>query len=67
MLITYGSQEEEERLDRQHRLFYYVLGQKHYEPNIGNPARILDCGYGQGSWVNQMATDFPDSEVSTLL
>ncbi|KIW06128.1 uncharacterized protein PV09_03293 [Verruconis gallopava] len=55
--------EEEARLDNQHKLFFYVFSSRHFEPDIGSPRRILDCGYGLGTWAVQMAEDYPDAQV----
>ncbi|KAI9706939.1 MAG: hypothetical protein M1820_004525 [Bogoriella megaspora] len=64
---------EEQRLLDQHNVvqtylelvgFRQPLGGGFVVPPIQQaPRRILDCGYGQGSWAIGIAEEFPDSEV----
>jgi ubiquinone/menaquinone biosynthesis C-methylase UbiE len=35
--------------------------------HLGNPSKVLDCGYGGGDWCVQFAEEFEDCEVRMLL
>lgn len=35
-----------------------------FYPNIGNPSKILDCGYGRGEWAVAVAEEYEDCEVT---
>ncbi|KAJ8520636.1 hypothetical protein ONZ45_g2562 [Pleurotus djamor] len=60
--------EELDRLDRQHLLFIDIMGK--YPPPIryvlgsalpGEDKYVLDLGCGSGSWIMEVARDFPNS------
>ncbi|KAF2684566.1 S-adenosyl-L-methionine-dependent methyltransferase [Lentithecium fluviatile CBS 122367] len=55
---------EEDRLTTQHDLIYRFSGGRLFFPRIDNPRKILDCGYGGGDWVVQVAEEFEDCEVT---
>jgi hypothetical protein len=59
---------EEDRLTIQHNLFCRLLGDALVSPTIrlGNPSRVLDCGYGGGDWCVQFAEEFEDCEVGPV-
>jgi hypothetical protein len=58
-------QEEAERLDLQHRVFSRVFDGRLIFPPIPRLRRVLDCGYGAGSWAVDVATQYPDCKVNT--
>ena len=60
--LLMATQDEEDRVILQHEIFLEVLGGLFFPP-VTNPRRILDCGYGQGSWAVAMAQEFEESEV----
>ncbi|KAF1983327.1 S-adenosyl-L-methionine-dependent methyltransferase [Aulographum hederae CBS 113979] len=59
-------EEEEERLDQQHRIFTLLFDDELFFPPIEYPRRILDCGYGQASWTNAMAEMYYESRIDAL-
>ncbi|KAE8377638.1 S-adenosyl-L-methionine-dependent methyltransferase [Aspergillus bertholletiae] len=58
--------EEAERLELQHRVFNKVFDNRLIFPPIPRPQRILDCGYGTGSWAIETAEQHPKCEVIGL-
>ncbi|OJJ58481.1 hypothetical protein ASPSYDRAFT_89227 [Aspergillus sydowii CBS 593.65] len=54
---------EAERLDLQHRIFTRVFDHRLVFPPITRLRRVLDCGYGTGSWAIDVAEQNPDCEV----
>ncbi|RKP08629.1 methyltransferase type 11 [Thamnocephalis sphaerospora] len=56
---------EIDRLDIQHYSIQHVSGRKHHAP-LDNPKRALDIGTGTGTWMLEMAADFPDCEFLGL-
>ena len=63
-----GVKEEEDRLLDQHEMLKIVHREwrnRLYPDVVGEPARILDCGYGNGAWAVDAAEWDPDSEVGT--
>ncbi|QRW03233.1 methyltransferase domain protein [Ceratobasidium sp. AG-Ba] len=65
---------ESHRLDHQHLALRMCLGHNYFGPLTqhlrhdpqGVRKRVLDVGTGQGSWVQEMATEFPDAEFISL-
>ncbi|KAL4957131.1 S-adenosyl-L-methionine-dependent methyltransferase [Aspergillus filifer] len=55
--------DEAERLDLQHRIFSRVFDHRLVFPPISRMRRVLDCGYGTGSWAIDVADQNPDCEV----
>ena len=47
----------------QHNILYQLFGDKSFFPDILNPTSILECGYGSGDWVVQIADEYEDCEV----
>ncbi|GFF47380.1 S-adenosyl-L-methionine-dependent methyltransferase [Aspergillus lentulus] len=58
--------EEAERLDLQHRVFFRIFDGRLIFPPIPRLRRVLDCGYGAGSWAVDVATQYPDCRVIGL-
>ncbi|KAL6239244.1 hypothetical protein BDW75DRAFT_227377 [Aspergillus navahoensis] len=56
-------EDEAERLDLQHRIFSKVFDNRLIFPPIPRLRRVLDCGYGTGSWAIDVAEQNPDCEV----
>jgi len=54
---------EEHRLEAQHEILYQFAGNKTFFPRIDHPRKILDCGYGRGDWVVQVAEEHEQCEV----
>ncbi|KAG8691490.1 hypothetical protein FRC08_010162, partial [Ceratobasidium sp. 394] len=65
---------ESHRLDHQHLALKFCIGRNYVGPVIqhlqhdpqGPRKRVLDVGTQQGSWVQEMATEFPDAEFVSL-
>jgi ubiquinone/menaquinone biosynthesis C-methylase UbiE len=60
-------QEEAERLDLQHRVFSRIFDGRLIFPPIPRLRRVLDCGYGTGSWAVDVATQYPDCRVNIVV
>ncbi|KAH2924584.1 hypothetical protein KXW15_003953 [Aspergillus fumigatus] len=58
--------EEAERLDLQHRVFVRIFDSRLIFPPIPRLRRVIDCGYGAGSWAVDVATQYPDCRVIGL-
>ncbi|OJJ32197.1 hypothetical protein ASPWEDRAFT_53883 [Aspergillus wentii DTO 134E9] len=63
--ISFGPVDDEEadRLELQHRVFQKVFDNRLIFPPIREPQRVLDCGYGAGTWAIEVAEQYPDCEV----
>jgi hypothetical protein len=59
-----NTQREEARLENQHDLLKRFFSRLYF-PGIGDPQKILDCGYGRGEWAVDVAEEYEDCEVST--
>lgn len=59
-------QDEEERLIDQHHMLYHLFRERLYFPPIPYPRRVLDCGYGRGSWALTMAQHYAEAQVCKL-
>ncbi|KAL4807051.1 hypothetical protein BDV18DRAFT_159272 [Aspergillus unguis] len=59
-------EDEAERLDFQHRILSKVFDHRLVFPPISHLRRVLDCGYGTGSWAIDVAEQNPDCEVRSL-
>lgn len=46
-----------------HGIFNMMFDNRLLFPPIPNPRRILDCGYGCGSWAIEVAEQYPECEV----
>ncbi|KAJ5550156.1 hypothetical protein N7461_004854, partial [Penicillium sp. DV-2018c] len=58
---VYPNDEQElDRLDMQHHMFKLVMDGKLFQ----NPKKILDIGTGSGIWPIEMASLFPDAEIT---
>ncbi|KAL5336185.1 S-adenosyl-L-methionine-dependent methyltransferase [Aspergillus crustosus] len=55
--------DEAERLDLQHRILSRVFDNRLVFPPISRLRRVLDCGYGSGSWAIDVAEQNPDCDV----
>lgn len=60
----YNEQEEEERQVSQHLLFQELFDDKLFFPPIASPKKVLECGYGRGSWAVSMAQTYENCKVS---
>ncbi|KAE8400717.1 S-adenosyl-L-methionine-dependent methyltransferase [Aspergillus pseudonomiae] len=58
--------EEAERLELQHQVFNKVFDNRLIFPPIPQPQKILDCGYGTGSWAIETAEQHPRCKVDDL-
>ncbi|KAL4751673.1 hypothetical protein BDW72DRAFT_88902 [Aspergillus terricola var. indicus] len=56
-------EDEAERLDLQHQILSRVFDNRLIFPPIPRLRRVLDCGYGTGSWAIDVAEQNPDCEV----
>ena len=62
------SQDEQDRLDGLHRILREVSGdqivllEQYFPPSEDEEPAVLDCGYGNGSWVDAMIEEY-DCEV----
>ncbi|KAL2788906.1 S-adenosyl-L-methionine-dependent methyltransferase [Aspergillus keveii] len=56
-------EDEAERLELQHRIFSRVFDARLIFPPIRRLRKVLDCGYGAGSWAIDVAEQNPDCEV----
>jgi methylase of polypeptide subunit release factors len=57
-------QQEIDRLELQHRIWYITLnGKLGLAPIADNARRVLDLGCGTGSWAIDFATAHPQIEV----
>jgi hypothetical protein len=59
---------EEDRLTAQHNVLLRLFGNMLFSPHIriGDPKKILECGYGGGDWSVQCAEEYEDCEVRSL-
>jgi hypothetical protein len=60
---AYKLKDEETRQIRQHIILTGTFGGRLFFPPLNNPSRILDCGYGAGTWAVAMGELYEDSEV----
>ena len=58
-------QEEAERLELQHRVFNRVFEDRLIFPPVRRPRRVLDCGYGAGTWATDVAYQYPNCDVKS--
>lgn len=58
--------DEEQRLDFQHYMLKYVLGNRNFLAPVRSPRAILDVGCGTGRWASEVARQFPDANVVGL-
>jgi len=67
-MLTLSGKEEETRLRDQHemvKLIFHDWPNHHLHPDfIGEPRRVLDCGFGTGDWAYDLADYDPDCQVS---
>ncbi|KAK2795940.1 hypothetical protein FQN51_009598 [Onygenales sp. PD_10] len=54
---------EIERLEIQHQVFNKVFDDRLIFPPVHGVRRVLDCGYGNGSWAVEVAEQYPSCEV----
>jgi hypothetical protein len=64
---AYNNKEEAQRLDEQHEILKTLHGARTIIAPIINPSRILDCGYGSGTWAVEVADLYPSCAVSQRL
>ncbi|KAL2267536.1 hypothetical protein VTJ83DRAFT_4813 [Remersonia thermophila] len=55
--------DEIDRLQYMHGIFNMMFDNRLLFPPISQPRRILDCGYGCGSWAIDVAEQYPECEV----
>lgn len=56
---------EQDRMLAQHRAGFLALGERNYLcPLPPTPQHILDLGCGVGVWAEDMAQEFPDTEIT---
>ncbi|KAK4211705.1 S-adenosyl-L-methionine-dependent methyltransferase, partial [Rhypophila decipiens] len=58
--------DEVERLQYMHQIFNMMFDSRLIFPPIPRPRRILDLGYGSGSWAIEAAEQYPECEVCDL-
>jgi len=58
-----GRQEEADRLEEQNSMFDIVFDGRLFFPPVEEPKRVLDCGYGSGSWAVVVAEEYPECDV----
>lgn len=56
-------QDEAERLELQHRVFHKIFDSRLIFPPVPRFQRVLDCGYGAGTWAIEVAEQYPSCEV----
>ncbi|KAI6381089.1 hypothetical protein MCOR25_001388, partial [Pyricularia grisea] len=56
-------EDEVERLYIMHQVFTMLFDRRLIFPPIRRPKRILDCGFGTGSWAIEVADQHPNCEV----
>ncbi|RKP09146.1 S-adenosyl-L-methionine-dependent methyltransferase [Thamnocephalis sphaerospora] len=54
--------EEADRLHAQHFMLRAVVGGNYITP-LNNPRRVIDVGTGPGTWIMDMAVEFPECDV----
>ncbi|KAF2180497.1 S-adenosyl-L-methionine-dependent methyltransferase [Zopfia rhizophila CBS 207.26] len=59
-------EDEEERLVTQYDVIHSLFGGRLYFPNIVNPRKILECGYGLGQWAVAVAQEHAQCEVTAV-
>ncbi|KZF25363.1 S-adenosyl-L-methionine-dependent methyltransferase [Xylona heveae TC161] len=59
-------EDEVERLNLQHNVLNSTFDGRLIFPPVQKPRRILDCGYGSGSWASEVAEQHPDCEVTGI-
>ncbi|SCO43397.1 uncharacterized protein FFNC_09026 [Fusarium fujikuroi] len=57
-------EDEISRLEVMHGVLSRLFDGRLIFPPIRSPRRILDCGCGPGDWAIEVATQYPDAEVS---
>ncbi len=58
---------EIERLEDQHHLLDFIFDEKLVLPpsyTLPSQAKVLDCGFGGGSWAVEVAENYPLCEVN---
>jgi hypothetical protein len=55
-----------EQLNLQHEVFMKTFDNRLIFPPLNNPRRVLDLGYGTGSWAVEVAERYPACEVSSF-
>ncbi|PVI06256.1 S-adenosyl-L-methionine-dependent methyltransferase [Periconia macrospinosa] len=56
-------EDEENRLETQHDILLRFFEDKLFLAPIEYPEKVLECGYGRGHWVVQVAEEYEDCEV----
>ncbi|KAH8915726.1 S-adenosyl-L-methionine-dependent methyltransferase [Atractiella rhizophila] len=65
--ILPNDEEEQERLEIQHKFIKMLLGDKNYpDGTMKNPKVIVDVGCGTGLWAIEVAREFPSAQVHGL-
>ncbi|KAM6521271.1 hypothetical protein FSOLCH5_006030 [Fusarium solani] len=57
-------EDEISRLELMHGVLNRLFDNRLIFPPIRSPRRILDCGCGPGDWAMEVASQYPDAEVS---
>jgi ubiquinone/menaquinone biosynthesis C-methylase UbiE len=52
--------------DMNHYSFRKMLNGKNYNAPLKNPKRILDVGAGNGTWIKEMALEFPKAKLFAI-
>ncbi|PGH10984.1 hypothetical protein AJ79_05135 [Helicocarpus griseus UAMH5409] len=55
--------DEIERLEVQHQVLSEVFENRLIFPPVPGPKRVLDCGYGNGTWAVEVAEQYPSCDV----
>ncbi|EGE06322.1 hypothetical protein TEQG_05325 [Trichophyton equinum CBS 127.97] len=58
--------EEIERLELEQQLFSKVFDDRIIFPPVQQLDKVLDCGYGSGTWAVEIAEQYPDCEVTGI-
>jgi ubiquinone/menaquinone biosynthesis C-methylase UbiE len=58
-------QDEIDRLEVQQRVFNLIFDDRLIFPPLHHPRRVLDCGFGAGTWAVEVAEQFPNCQVES--
>lgn len=64
--LSDDGQEEAERLETQYRVLRMIFDGKLVFPPMSDLRKVLDLGYGTGSWATDLACEEPNSKVRNM-